>query len=151
MARYLLCVAQTIWLNHHDYELNLMRAGIERIEGRSATLQVQEANQERLQHTLEALVDALQLGPELQALLAQPRLEEAVGSLAKYQQLTAAARRLAGRIRARQQRLFERMTAVQQVRAQYLQLRDQFCKAATAYFEVRCHSRTRAHHQSLSE
>ena len=45
-----------MWLRHHDFELNRMRAGLARIEQRNETLEVLERNQQRLQQVRVASI-----------------------------------------------------------------------------------------------
>jgi len=85
-----------------------MRAGIDRIESRNKTLEVQEKNHERLQLALGALIESLELDEDMVAILQNPRFDEP----ASFLNILSAAFNLENKIKARHnQRLYERMTA----------------------------------------
>ena len=54
----------SLWLNHHNAELKKMKKGMELIEKRNMSLDIQEKNQTMLQRTLQAVLESLKLDPD---------------------------------------------------------------------------------------
>ena len=119
-----------LWLSHHDAELNRMRAGIERIEGKNTKLEIQEYNHQLLYNTLRDIVNKLTLPPEVQRTLEQPDFK---GNMRGVMQ---AAQQLDQVLSLRLDPALEEMSSVKEQRGRYASLKQHFAKEVRAALEA---------------
>ena len=119
-----------LWLSHHDAELNRMRAGIERIEGKNTKLEIQEYNHQQLYNTLQRIIAQLTLPPDVQRTLEQPDFKNNMrGVMQAAQQLDAV-------LTLRLDPALEDMNSVKEQRGKYAQLKQHFAKEVRAALEA---------------
>ena len=118
-----------LWLSHHDAELNRMRAGIERIEGKNTRLEVQEYNHQLLYSTLKDIITKLTLPPDVVRTLEQPDFR------GHMQGVMRAAQQLDAVLTLQLDPALEEMSSVKEQRAKYAVLKQQFANQVRVALE----------------
>jgi len=121
----------SLWINHHNSELTRMKAGMEIIEKRNQSMEIEEKNQSKLYETLKGALDTLQLDTNVVQLLNHPDF-----SMTGLRQTLAAAKQLDAVLhRTIEGGMLEEMKAVKEQRHKYEIVRMQFTNKAEAAIE----------------
>jgi len=134
----------SLWINHHNQELSKMQKGMEQIETRNLSLDIQEKNQTRLHATLRSVLDALKLdGPdadsdteEMNGGSVEELLRNPDFSSARLERTLAAAQRLDHILHVQiEGGKLEDLRAVKEQRGRYEGVRKNFTRACAQALE----------------
>lgn len=126
----------SLWINHHNAELTKMKKGIEQIEKRNLSLDIQEKNQTALHQTLHLVLDSLKLDDDETDGGVERLLEHPDFSTGRLERTLAAAQRLDHILHLEiEEGKLEELRAVKEQRLKYEGVRKKFTKQAAAAIE----------------